>query len=40
MSTALKTYDDAWLRIIADNESTHGSLEAWGKEAFGSVSAS
>ena len=38
MSTALKAYDDAWLRIIADSEITHGSLGAWGKEAFGSPS--
>ena len=40
MSTALKTYDDAWLRIIADSESMHGSLEAWCEEAFLSASAS
>ena len=40
MSTALKAYDDAWLRIIAGSEFTHGSMEARGKEAFGSVSAS
>ena len=26
MSTALKAYDDAWLRIIADSEITHESL--------------
>ena len=38
MSTALKAYADAWLRIIADSEITHGSLEAWGKEAFRSPS--
>ena len=34
MSTALKAYDDAWLRIIADSESMHGSLEALCEEAF------
>ena len=28
MSTALKAYDDSWLRIIADSEITHGSLGA------------
>ena len=39
MSTALKAYDDAWLRIIADSESMHGSLEAWCEEAFLSASA-
>ena len=40
MSTGLKAYDDAWLRIIADSESTHGSLQAWCEEAFLSASAS
>ena len=40
MSTALKAYDDAWLRIIADSESMHGSLEAWCAEALSSASAS
>ena len=40
MSTALKAYDDAWLRIIADSESTHGSFEACCEEAFLSASAS
>ena len=28
MSTALKAYDDAWIRTIADSEITHGSLGA------------
>ena len=40
MSTAIKTYDDAWLRIIADSESMHGSLEAWCEAALLSASAS
>ena len=40
MSTAMKAYDDAWLRIIADSESMHGSLEAWCEEALLSASAS
>ena len=40
MSTALKAYDDAWLRIIADSESAHESLDGWCEEAFLSASAS
>ena len=40
MSTALKAYDDAWLRIIADSESMHGSFEALCEEALSSASAS
>ena len=40
MSTALKVYDDAWVSIIADSESMHGSLEAWCEEEFLSFNAS
>ena len=39
MSTALTAYDDAWLRIIADSDSMHRSLEAWCEETFLSASA-
>ena len=39
MSTALKAYDDAWLRIIADSESMHVSFEAWCEEVLLSASA-
>ena len=40
MSTALKAYDDAWFRIIADSDFMNGSLEAWCAEALSSASAS
>ena len=40
MSTALKANDDAWLRIIADSKSMHGSLETLCEEALSSASAS
>ena len=40
MSTALKAYDDAWLRITADSESMHETLEAWIETEFLSFNAS
>ena len=40
MSTAMRAYDDAWLHIIADSKSMHGSLEAGCEEALLIASAS